>query len=282
MAPLKVATKIAFVALAAYAVLTATAGAAVPTATDWTSHYRQSTVSLGVPDATGSFVQQCTGVIVALRPQYGFIVTATHCIPPTSIRELRVRFAWNSEDDPGVILHLYDNAGRPTAQILDAGSDVAAVSLAHLDSVQLPVGVTLQGIGPSDFATPQDLYDGSEVFIYGFPGVPGTAARAITRHGVVAWTDPKASWTRPFLVDAALLPGNSGGPVFRVQSGLTQSGAFEIGNHVVLMGIVSQTYTTSMRSPVSPPHMIEVLTSIGQIRPISAIQSLVDKLTPKQ
>ena len=52
--------------------------------------------------------------------------------------------------------------------------------------------------------------------------------------------NPSDRLGHPFLVDANLMPGNSGGPVFHVPTGVNRFGEFSIGGKLSLIGIVSK------------------------------------------
>jgi hypothetical protein len=74
----------------------------------------------------------------------------------------------------------------------------------------------------------------------------GSDGRAIIRSGIIAWTDPEGPATHRFLVDSILLPGNSGGPVFRVPTGITRDGHIANGGSVSLLGIAVDTLTAPL------------------------------------
>lgn len=192
-----------------------------------------------------------TGIIAALDAQTGFIVTAKHVFDDPSQSwhpsQLRVRFAWQESksltDELGTVISLTDKNGKNLW--MSAGDeDIAALPMPD-DFKRMQ----LHAIGPQDFATSEDLFDGATVFVYGFPGAAASLVgerslvRAITRGGVVAWTDPSGPLEHPFLIDANILPGNSGGPVFKVPTGIGRTGGFILGGRVAFLGIVTEDLT---------------------------------------
>lgn len=219
---------------------------------DWTEHYRNATISFGrvVSDEGHQIFQVLgTGVIVAFDPHTGYIVTAKHIFDDPLQNwhpsELRVRFAWQEkrsiEEEHGLPVRLTDSSGRNLWTSSPDRSDLAALPVP--DNFK---GLPLHAIGFQDFASPDDLYDGATIFVFGFPGAVGSLigkerlVRAVTRGGVVAWTDPSGHMDNPFLIDANILPGNSGGPVFKVPTGIARSGGLVIGGRVAFLGIVTQ------------------------------------------
>src|ERR1019366_3596896 len=91
------------------------------------------------------------------------------------------------------------------------------------------------------------VFQGAQVMVLGYPQVFNNPDRTnpystspVARAGVIAWTDPADSLGKPFLVDANLYGGNSGGPVFRVKSGFDKFGSFNVGGpRLEFIGIVS-------------------------------------------
>jgi hypothetical protein len=216
-------------------------------APDWTSHCRDSTISFGVIQTQGDrriFRVIGTGVIIAVSDSRGYIVTAKHVFDNPQQgwhpSELRVRYAWQDKysvsDIFGDQLLLRDSKGTNLWGSLTDDSDLAAIQVPdsmfrrHLEALSL-----------SEFATANDLFDGATIFVYGFPEMVGNErlVRAVTRSGIVAWTDPVGPLDHSFLVDANIMPGNSGGPVFKVPIGMSRSGSLQFSGKVAFLGIVS-------------------------------------------
>lgn len=224
----------------------------------WTEHYRKATISFGrVLSVQGvkTFDPIGTGLVVCSDSTHAFIVTAKHVFydPEKSWfpASLAVRFS-NEESQSlteqlGSAITLANEKQEVYWSSLDDGSDIAAIA-----APKLLFGKLTDCVGFQDFGTAEDVYDGATVFTFGFPasgGVltgPNGLVRAITRSGIIAWTDPKGALENPLLLDSNVLPGNSGGPAFKVPIGVGRTGSFEVGGRVAFLGIV----TAALDSPV--------------------------------
>ena len=210
---------------------------AAPTSTmSWLDYKRMCTWSIGVVQTEEHtnrkfFAVIGTGVVIALNEHTAYLVTAKHVFDDPSKNwhpnELRLRFAWQEDksffEELGVPLTVRDAKGNPLWKSLDDGSDIAAI--------QPPEGIkakSAEAIFPDAFPTEDDLYQGAAVVVIGYPGIVGNEylVRAIVRQGIVAWTNPTEPLNNVFMVDSNLYLGNSGGPVFRVPTGLTKTGSF--------------------------------------------------------
>ncbi len=222
--------------------------------------WRDATVSLGQPVTIGGqsrFVVTGTGVIVALDAHRGCILTARHMLvdPTTGIltRSLWMRLSMETGDEQPIQLSLFDSVGRNVWQTLP-DNDLAVIPLPwiqltgkHISAVTLDYFVT----------SPDDLFQGAQVIVLGYPQVFRNPDQTdpysnvpIARNGTIAWTDPVDPLGKPFLVDANLYGGNSGGPVFRVKNGFDKYGNFNVGGpRLQFIGIVS-------RGPETPAPVI--------------------------
>ena len=272
-------------------------------APSWTEHYRKSTISFGriVTDGDRSVYQAIgTGVIVAIDQSKVFIVTAKHVFddPAQSWHpsELRVRFAWQENksiaEEHGIPIKLTDVNGSNLWKSLPDGGDLASLPLP--ESFR---GLPLHAIGLNDFATADDLWDGATVFVYGFPADVGRErlVRAITRSGVVAWTDPNDPTGLPFLIDANILPGNSGGPVFKVPIGMGKNGNFVLGGRVAFLGIVTQDLSgfysvqadgriiqiqfPDLRTPSVEQVQVTGIGGLGTVEPAQRVRRLIESMS---
>lgn len=219
----------------------------------WADIYRSATISFGrVVEDHGQRVFQVLGTgIVVIVPKkdrfYGFIVTAKHMFydPAQSWHPaaLQVRFAWQENksltEEFGTTVKLISQTGENLWSSPADGADVAALPL---KAGTVPEGITLRPIELGSFADAEDIYDGASVLVFGYPSLAGNSnlVRAITRGGVIAWTDPSGPANHPFLIDANILPGNSGGPVLKMPTGIDKNGHPFLGGTVKILGIVSQ------------------------------------------
>lgn len=272
----------------------------------WTEHYRKATVSFGrIVSLNGkpAFSPIGTGVAVCTDPQHAFIVTAKHVFfePekgwfPAS---LAVRFSSQEKEtlteDLGTAITLANEKQEVYWSSPDDGSDIAAI--AEPNSLH---GLLTDCVGLQDFATEDDVYDGATVFVFGFPGAGGTIAgpnglvRAITRSGIIAWTDPSGPMDNPLILDSNILPGNSGGPAFKVPSGLSKVGSFVVGGRVAFLGIVTDGLAMPVQVgdhplSVQAPGSVEAaqasvvgVGALGRVEPAAKIRKLVTSMAAAQ
>ena len=228
-------------------------GASGPVATassqiGWLEAWRLATLSFGIVDHDGegrSFYRVIgTGVIFEVNPTTGYIVTAKHVFfepgknwHPT---ELRIRFGWQDKesvyDGLGLSIVLRDSSGKDLWKSLPDDTDVAVVKAPPPTIMNQPA-IPLDAI-----ATEDEFFEGATIIALGYPGIVGNEylVRAINRGGIVAWINPKDSYTSTFLIDANIYPGNSGGPVIKVPGGFDKHGTLMLGGRAALLGIVSQ------------------------------------------
>lgn len=239
---------------------------------DWLQGWRNATVAIGVVD-TGKAVNKVTGKYIinskgdTSRVPY-FRVVGTGIItasPDTTIRipllltakhvfddpkkkwhpnQIRIRFSWFSDKSVteyfGVPLDLIDkNKRRLWRSHSDESVDLALIPLAiskkdaGRDSID-PVRI-------QDAANTNEAFEGASVLLLGYPGAVGIDywTKPIVRHGIISHVDEKNFGKSPFLIDAMVFPGNSGGPVFIIPTGMTRDGSFSVGGRSAFLGIVS-------------------------------------------
>jgi V8-like Glu-specific endopeptidase len=207
--------------------------------------------------------------------------------------ELRVRVPQadvSSGPDIGVSI-LLKSQGKPQWK---ASDDIAVIPLPDLSAYK-----DLQAVGLGDFgASDDDIYQGASVIVLGYPGLLGDEREQyfkfgpIARTGIVAWINPVDRLNNSFLVDANLYPGNSGGPVFHVRTGLTRSGGMNIGGGLALIGVVSKGSTQisavldqSTGKPVlnpttgQPAAVVQVagIGGLSVIQPVAVARRLADE-----
>ncbi|MGA2534511.1 MAG: trypsin-like peptidase domain-containing protein [Terracidiphilus sp.] len=244
------------------------------------------------------------GVLVSPDSRHVILVTAKHVFDePTQNwhpTQMRIRFSSQENksftEELGTPIQLLDPLGKNLWSALDDGSDIAAIALTP-NFAQL----VTDAVGYQDFAQADDVYDGSPVFVFGFPGDVSPLigenglARAVTRSGVIAWTDPAGALESPLLLDSNILPGNSGGPAFRVPTGLSKYGSFNVGGRVAFLGVVtadlSKYYVVqadgrviAMKFPDLPVPSIEQVQvvgigGLGRVEPAFKVRKLVDEVT---
>ena len=83
--------------------------------------------------------------------------------------------------------------------------------------MELGEGIEPHGVFVEDIAKTADIFEGANVMVLGCGNE--YLIRAITRAGIVAWMNPDDPYGKPFLIDANIYPGNSGGPVLKVPTG---------------------------------------------------------------
>lgn len=145
---------------------------------------------------------------------------------------------------PPIPLSLFDNFGRHVWVALP-NNDLAVIPLPFSQLGKKPIAA----VQVKDFVSnADDMFQGAQVMVLGYPQVfrnPDQtnpySTSPIARSGIIAWIDPSDPLGKPFLVDANLYGGNSGGPVFRVKSGFDKFGNFSVvGPSLEFIGIVSQ------------------------------------------
>lgn len=208
-------------------------------------HLRRSTVAVGrVTEVDGKKTFNTIGsaVIVSTDGKHACLLTAKHVFYQPAIGyspdQLWIRVAKDqpfAANDFGVPIQLI-GGGKALWRGADDGSDLAVAPLPDLSKYP-----NLHAIGVQEFGTDDDLYQGASVIILGYPALLGEAylASPIARTGIVAWTDPDGL-DKPFLVDANVFEGNSGGPVFHSRSGMMRYGGMAVGGGIAFIGIVSQ------------------------------------------
>ncbi|HEY4739105.1 MAG TPA: serine protease [Candidatus Acidoferrales bacterium] len=230
-----------------------------------------------------------TGILVATDTHTPYIVTAKHVFyqpmknwHPT---ELRIRFGWQEQktvyDELGLNILLRGKDGTDLWKAAADGSDLAALAAPPLSQL----GPSPHAISVADIAGSDDMFEGATIIVLGYPGIVGNEylVRAISRTGMVSWLNPANPTGKPFLIDANIYPGNSGGPVIKVPTGLNKKGTFAVGGRVVLLGIVSQAPSFEQQISLQVPGVLNPITlkqsiplgGTGIIEPASGIPALL-------
>jgi S1-C subfamily serine protease len=257
---------------------------------DWLQGWREATVSIGKIDSV-IVLNQATGKPTVkpggdtLRVQY-FRVLGTGVIfsaPDTTIRapflvtakhvfhnpkenwdpdSLRLRFTWFADksvtDYLGINFHLKDvNRKRLWVAHPDPSVDLAILQI--VISRQEAGRLTVNPVGLDNLALLDEVFEGANVLLFGYPGSVGSRywTKPIIRHGVIAYVDPYRFGKVPILVDAMVFPGNSGGPVFTVPTGMNKNGSFAVGRRSAFLGIVSSTFRESIEVEKAAAHLLD-------------------------
>jgi len=266
--------------------------------TGWLDHWRLSTFSFGTVEQQNGrdfFRVIGTGVVMASDPQTGYFVTAKHVFDDPEKqwhpKQLRLRFTWQERqsvyDYLGTTLDLFDTSGKQLWAASEDGADIAAIPISLTD-LGLKTGVEPHGVFTSDISPSQDMYEGATVVVLGYPGIVGNEylVRSIIRSGIIAWLNPDDPYGKPLLIDANIYPGNSGGPVVRIPTGLTKQGGFNVGGRPTLLGIVSkapgveQDFSLQVPGAPLPLHLkLNIpLGGTGVIEPAQKIPAILKRL----
>lgn len=239
---------------------------------DWLQGWRDATVAIGIADTgkavskqSGKYMLKSNGDTVRIpyfkvigtailfgspdtSIQVPLLVTAKHVFDdpkknwhPSSVR---LRFSWFADKSVaeylGIDFKLKDQSGKNLWRPhVDPNVDLAVIPLliqakdAGRPSV-IPVRV-------QNLADTTTAFEGASVLVLGYPGAVGPDywTKPIVRHGIIAHVDQAHFGTIPFLVDAMIFPGNSGGPVFTVPTGIRRDGSFGVGGGSAFLGVVS-------------------------------------------
>jgi hypothetical protein len=220
----------------------------------WSDRPRRATLTFGIKGKDelrkDRFLTGGAGILVEDSAGRHFIATALHVFENPAQNwapdSLQVR-CWRDEQKSRYEEFGYTLQLRKDGQPLYRGSktlDLAVIPAPQelLDRVADDQHHAIVA-GPEDLGGSEDIYDGADVFILGFPGLVGDQyqQRAFMRFGIIAWTNSTGPADHEFLVDARIFPGNSGGPVFSSAAGITRDGGLASGKQIRLLGIVSQT-----------------------------------------
>lgn len=275
----------------------------------WIEAVKDATVAIGtlrtalVKTPTGEekrtiFAVVGTGVVMVAPGQkegLPWLVTAKHLLydpaknwDPDSIQ---IRFNWFDkkpvDEYMGITMKLKENNKHLWLAHQDASVDLVA----------LPLGISIKDAGrPSVdpvpiqiYAGATDLYEGASILVFGYPGAVGPAywTSAVLRTGIVAWISPENPLSNTFLIDSLVFPGNSGGPVFKVPTGVDQYGNLNVGGKVAFLGIISQgrkeanplyagDRTIEMQGPKGPVKVVsEQWVGVGVVEPASKVKELL-------
>jgi hypothetical protein len=265
---------------------------------NWSDVWRNATVAFG-EILTDKLTQRPyfhaigAGVIIGVDKNTAYLVTVRHMFCDSSKRfypsELHVRFAWQEHqsiyDYLGVSLPLRNDAGANLWSSLDDGSDLAAIEWHTSFFNDLPPAEraptdAIDAIGFNDVAG--GAFEGESIYVLGYPEVVANEklVRAIMRQGIVAWTNPNDPDDRTFLVDASVVPGNSGGPIIKFPFGLQKDGTVNYisGGKLQLLGLVSEAWSEEFNIRSGNQGLnatVKGVGAIGEIEPSGRIRKLI-------
>lgn len=248
------------------------ASAAIRQVPDYLDHARRSTVSLGQLVNDGGkdgFSTFCSGVLITQDGRRAVLITAKHCVfdPSSGSRptQMQVRIPQGdtaSSSGAGITFPLVKD-GKNLWMSLPDGSDLAAVPI--------PAGIPngTHAIPLSLFGGDESLYQGGQVVVLGYPATFGNyyLTTPLARSGIVAWTDPAKGIEGRFLIDANIMHGNSGGPVFHTNSGLTRQGGITLNGSAPFIGIVVANGSESTAVQLKGVAQTAIDTATGEISP---------------
>lgn len=236
---------------------------------------RRATVSLGIRQTINGkdkFATVGSAVIVAWDQHHGCLLTARHVFydpdknfHPTMLYLRLPQSEPRSDDDLGIPLQLVAAGRNLWAAASDA--DLAVIGMPDLNAYKDVHAVFLE-----DFGGENDVYQGASVVVFGYPELlgPDFQTTPIARNGIVAWTDPNGRLDHRFLVDANVFNGNSGGPVFHLQTGVQRQGGFMVGGAPKLIGIVVQDAWEDAKVRVGATPITVTNQQTGETSPMAA------------
>lgn len=256
----------------------------------WSQHFRNSTVSLGrilENDGQKQFDVLGTGVLIVKKtPTHAYVALATarHVVADEQSSwhpsALQIRFASEESkplnQDLGYELQLTDNVGRPLWTGSADDTDIAIIPLSAFFWSHLREKAITDAIAIQEFASDTDAFEGESIEIFGFPGDvsvlmgPNALVRAVTRSGIVSWIDPITP-DGAFMIDANILQGNSGGPVFTNPGALDQYGNLRLRQQPMFLGIVTSTIGNEY---------VRSLGGLGRVERASKIATLFLSMLP--
>ena len=275
----------------------------------WIDEWQKSTFAFGVLDsvkvnnlANSNFQKYFrivgTGALFYIKVDSTVIptiVTAKHVFSQPEIgwnpNKINIRFSWDEHKS------IYEYYGMPIElikekQILwlphpDSTVDLACYPLIFgkykIDIDKLPI------LPYSILATNEDIFQGARIYVLGYPGSVGKEFwnKAILREGIISWVSSSVPQKDKILIDCEVFPGNSGGPVFKIPTGIGRDGSFVVGGKVKFIGIVSERRFSQTPVEAGGKTVLDVAgkelyslesIGIGVIEPVTRVRELLDNL----
>ncbi len=217
---------------------------------EFLDQWKRSTISLGVVKQDGNtltFVTLGSAVLVAVDERRGFLVTAKRIIEDPQMRvsasAIWMRLpAFDGVAEAPIPIDLFDQNHRSTWVASEDGNLIA---------LPMPQQVwkhsNLHAMSARDFANSEEnLVEGTAAVVVGYPGTVEEDV-PIARGGTVTWVNPNTPGEKPFMIDAKMSSGNSGGPAFRFsRSGFERD--TNLAGGVAFIGIVYHVAPLTGRS----------------------------------
>ena len=220
-----------------------------------------------------------------------FLVTNRHVLADRG--DLLIRVNTREGAARRVRLPLTGGESRGWAVHPDERVDVAVVLINA--RVLLEAGIELGYFRPTDMAFVStmkelDIGPGEELFVLGFPmGMSGVERNyVIARSGMIARLDDEMlTASRTFLIDAAVFPGNSGGPVIVKPNSDSLAGRRPI-DQAYLIGMVRsylpyEEIAYSLQTEPPTPRMVFTENSgLADVIPMDCVKEAADLLASRR
>lgn len=275
----------------------------------WIDAWQKSTFAFGVTDSfkvnspinlhfqkyfriigTGAlfYVKVDSTVVTTLvTAKHVFYQPEKHWIP----QKINLRFSWDENKS------IYEYFGMP----IELKKDNQFLWMPHPDStVDLACYPMIFGEYKTDvdkfpvlpystLASTEDIFQGAKIYVLGYPGSVGREFwnKALLREGIISWVSSANPQKDKMLIDCEVFPGNSGGPVFKIPTGVGKDGNFIVGGGVKFIGIVSERRFSQTPVEAGGKSVLDVAgkelyslesIGIGVIEPVSRVKELLDNL----
>jgi hypothetical protein len=283
---------------------------------DWLRGYREATVAIGKIDTAiivddfnnpivlqnGDTLKKAYFNVVGTGVLFGhpdtsnhnvYLVTAKHVVYDPAKNwfpeKLRIRFSWFADKSvfehfgSEVILRNRNNEIYWRPHPID-NFDLAVCQLNI--SIKEAGRSTVSPVRLENLATENESFEGANILLFGYPGAVGISywSKPLVRQGIISYVDVQDFGKKPILIDAMVFPGNSGGPVFTIPTGMTRTGSMQVGGRSTFLGIVSKAARQGMEvekikvNPDSTKYKSFDFMGIGIIEPANRVKELLESL----
>jgi hypothetical protein len=283
---------------------------------DWLKGYREATVAIGKIDTAiivdnfnkpiilqnGDTLKKAYFNIVGTGVLFGhpdtsnhnvYLVTAKHIFYEPEKNwfpeKLRIRFSWFSDQS------VFEHFGSEI-KLKNRNNEIYwrphQIDIVDLAICQLNISIeeagrsTVTPVRLENLATENESFEGANILLFGYPGAVGVSywSKPLVRQGIISYIDVKEFGKKPILVDAMVFPGNSGGPVFTVPTGMSRNGSMQIGGRSAFLGIVSKAARQYLEvekikvDPDSTAYKTFDYMGLGIIEPANRVKELLESL----